>query len=109
MLKIVPTSMKNQRPTSDWRSCSRARRALAGRKRRTDSSCCPKVLASRMPLTDSVSSVMAETSASDFCVSVAGRAADLADPVGQVQEEGQDDERDGRQPPVEQDHGRAGW
>ncbi len=70
MLKIVPTIMKNQRPTMRWRSCSGARRALATRKRRTDSSCCPNVLASRMPLTMSVSSVMAETSASDFWVSV---------------------------------------
>ena len=68
--KMVPTSMKNQRPTRDWRSCRPARRALATRKRRTDSACCPNVLASRMPLTESVSSVMAETSASDACVSV---------------------------------------
>ena len=68
-LKIVPTIMKNQRPTSVCRICSGARWALAVRKRRTDSVCCPKVLDSSMPLTVRVSSVMAETSCIDFWVS----------------------------------------
>ena len=62
----------HEEPAADHasaRSWQRASLAFAARKRRTDSSCCPNVLASRMPLTDSVSSVMAETSASDFWVS----------------------------------------
>ena len=69
MLKIVPTTMKNQRPTSEPRNWRAASLAFARRKRRIDSSCWPNVLARRMPLTDSVSSVIAETSARDFWVS----------------------------------------
>ena len=70
MLKIVPTIMKNQRPTMLWRICSAASLALADRKRSTEAVCWPKVLESRMPLTLSVSWVMAVTSAIVSWVSV---------------------------------------
>ena len=43
-----------------------------------------------MPLTLTVSSVMAETSAMLFCVSPLMPPTDLAHPVGEPQEEGQD-------------------
>ena len=55
MEKIVPMIMKNQRPTSELRSWSAASPRLAPRNRRTDSSCWPNVLASRMPLTPTAS------------------------------------------------------
>ena len=70
MLKIVPMIMKNQRPTIAWRICSAARRAFRPRKRSVAAACWPNVFVRRTPLTLSVSSVAAERSASDFCVSV---------------------------------------
>ena len=89
MLKIEPTIMKNQRPTMLWRSWSTASLALAAGSGRSLALCRPKVLVSRMPLTLSVSSVIADMSARLFWVSVLIAAADLADAVGQVQEERQ--------------------
>ena len=69
MLKTVPTIMKNQRPTMLWRMASTASLALAALKRSIEARCWPNVLESRMPLTLSVSWVMAETSAMLFWVS----------------------------------------
>ena len=59
-------------------------------------SCWPNVLASRIPLTLSVSSVSADISASDFWVSRADLAPDLADPEREVHEERQQPEREQR-------------
>ena len=70
MLKIVPMIMKNQRPTMAWRIWSTARRRLRSRNRTIEVCCWPNVLDRRMPLTLSVSSVVADRSASDFWVSV---------------------------------------
>ena len=60
---------KNQRPTIAWRIWSRASSRLRARNRATERSWAPKVLPSRMPETDSVSSVTALISASRFWVS----------------------------------------
>ena len=70
MEKTVPMIAKNQRPTIAWRICSSASARLSDLKRATDRSCAPNVLPSRIPETDSVSSVTALISASRFCVSV---------------------------------------
>ncbi len=67
--KTVPTIMKNQRPTIAWRIWSTARRRLRPTNRFTAAPCWPNVLDSRIPDTESVSSVTAESSASDRCVS----------------------------------------
>ena len=69
MLKTVPTIMKNQRPTMAWRICNVARRLFNRMNRETAAACWPNVLDSSIPETESVSSVTAESSASDFCVS----------------------------------------
>ena len=87
MLKIVPMIMKNQRPTIAWRIWSAASRRLRSRNRTIEAACWPNVLVSRIPLTLSVSSVAADISASDFWVSLLDRPPDLADAVGQIQEE----------------------
>jgi hypothetical protein len=68
--KIVPMIMKNQRPTIAWRTCSLASSLLSLAKRATACRCWPNVLVRSMPLTLSVSSVVAVISASAFCVSV---------------------------------------
>ena len=70
MLKTVPTIMKNHRPTMLWRSCRMPRRTLTLRKRSVAACCWPKVLVRSMPLTLSVSSLMADMSASASCTSV---------------------------------------
>ena len=67
--KIVPMIMKNQRPTIAWRICRRASSRLSSRNRDTDRSWAANVLPSRIPDTDSVSSVTAVISASRFWVS----------------------------------------
>ena len=67
--KIVPMIAKNQRPTIAWRICSLASERLSARNRSTDRSCAPNVLPSRIPDTESVSSVTALISARRFCVS----------------------------------------
>ena len=68
--KTVPTIMKNQRPTIAWRIWRTASRRLSPTKRFTAAPCWPNVLDRRMHETDSVSSVTAESSASDFWVSL---------------------------------------
>ncbi len=68
--KIVPMIMKNQRPTIAWRIWSRASSRLRPMNRSIERSCAPNVLPSRMPDTDSVSSVTALISASRCWVSV---------------------------------------
>ena len=68
--KIVPMIMKNHRPTIAWRIWSLARARLRAWNRSIDRSWAPKVLPSRIPLTDRVSSVTALISASRCCVSV---------------------------------------
>ncbi len=70
MEKIVPMIMKNQRPTMAWRICRAASLALRPRKRLIELACWPNVLLRSMPLTLRVSSVRADISASDICVSV---------------------------------------
>ena len=71
MQKTVPTIMKNQRPTIAWRIWSAGEVACwRPGTARSRCACWPNVLDSRMPLTLSVSSVMALMSASDFWVSV---------------------------------------
>ena len=60
--------LKNQRPTIDWRICSSAERCARLRKRSTAPSCWPNVLVSSMPLTLTVSSVIAVMSARRACV-----------------------------------------
>ena len=69
MLKTVPTIMKNQRPTMLWRIC-RTRQPRVDLAEAVDvAACCwPNVLVSSMPLTLSVSSVMADMSARLSCV-----------------------------------------
>ena len=67
--KIVPMMAKNQRPTIAWRICSFASARLSALNFATDRSCAPNVLPSRIPETDSVSSVTALISARRFCVS----------------------------------------
>ena len=88
MLKIVPMIMKNQRPTIAWRIWSAARR-VEPRNASIDVACWPNVFDSRMPLTLSVSSVMARHLGQRLLGLGADLAADLADAVGQVQEERQ--------------------
>ena len=68
--KTVPMIMKNQPPTIAWRIWSLARARLSSRKRRIDVPAAPNVLPSRIPETDSVSSVTALISASRCCVSL---------------------------------------
>ena len=68
--KTVPMIMKNQRPTIAWRIWSWASARLSARNRSIDRSCAPKVLPSRIPETDSVSSVTALISASRCWVSL---------------------------------------
>ena len=67
--KIVPMIAKNQRPTIACRICSFASERFSARNRTTDRSCAPNVLPSRIPETESVSSVTALISARRFCVS----------------------------------------
>ncbi len=67
--KIVPMMAKNHRPTIAWRIWSFASDRLSVVKRATDRSCAPNVLPSRIPDTESVSSVTAVISARRFCVS----------------------------------------
>ncbi len=66
--KNVCTSAKNERPTICWRTCSAASRRFSSRYRSTASRCRSKTFASSTPETDNVSSVMADSSASDSCV-----------------------------------------
>ena len=68
--KTVPMIMKNHRPTIAWRIWSLARARLSSRKRRIERSWAPNVLPSRIPETDSVSSVTALISASRCWVSL---------------------------------------
>ena len=68
--KIVPMIAKNHRPTIAWRIWSRASSKLSSRNRSMDRSWAPNVLPSRIPDTDSVSSVTALMSARRFWVSV---------------------------------------
>ncbi len=68
--KTVPMTMKNQRPTIACRICSRASSLFKPRNRSTDRSWAANVLPSRIPDTDSVSSVTALISASRSCVSL---------------------------------------
>ena len=68
--KIEPMIMKNQRPTIACRIWSAASRLLISRNLAIELACWPNVFDSRMPDTLSVSSVVAVSSASDFCVSV---------------------------------------
>ncbi len=70
MLKIVPMSMKNQRPTIAWRIWRAASLAFSERNLFSELACCPNVFDNSIPLTLRVSSVSADISASDFCVSV---------------------------------------
>ncbi len=70
MLKIVPITMKNQRPIIAWRTCSRARPRLSSRNRAVAAACWPKVFVSRTPETLSVSCVTEVMSASATWVSV---------------------------------------
>jgi hypothetical protein len=65
----VPMIAKNQRPTIAWRICSRASSRLRPWNRFTARSWAPNVLPSRIPDTDSVSSVSAVRSESRFWVS----------------------------------------
>ena len=67
--KIVPMIMKNHRPTIAWRIWSRASSPLSLRNRPIAAACWPNVFESSMPETDRVSSVTADISARDFCVS----------------------------------------
>ena len=68
--KIVPMIMKNQRPTIAWRIWSRASSLFRSRNRSTERSWAANVLPSRIPDTESVSSVTALISASRSCVSL---------------------------------------
>ena len=61
--------MKNQRPTIAWRTCRPASLRLSPLNRSMAVCCWPNVFDSSIPDTDSVSSVAADISASDFCVS----------------------------------------
>ena len=70
MLKTVPMIMKNHRPTIACRIWSFASFRFRPRKRSIDAACWPNVFERSIPLTESVSSVTALMSASDFCVSV---------------------------------------
>ncbi len=67
--KTVPMSMPNQRPTIAWRIWRTASLRLRTRNRSFETDCWPNVFDRRIPLTLRVSSVTAERSASDFCVS----------------------------------------
>ena len=68
MEKNVPTTAKNDRPIMVWRICRPVRRTFSSRKRAISCRCLPNDFESRMPLTDSVSSVIAVRSASVFWV-----------------------------------------
>ena len=81
--------MKNQRPIICWRIC-RSPGAGDSRAEPLDAaSCWPNVFESRIPETDSDSSVIALISASDCWVRSLTTRRDLADAVGDVDEEGQ--------------------
>ena len=67
--KIVPMIMKNQRPTIAWRTWSTASSRFSLLNRAIAACCWPNVFDRSMPETESVSSVVADISASDFWVS----------------------------------------
>jgi hypothetical protein len=71
MEKNVPTTAKNERPIIVCRICKPVRRVFSPRKRSISWRWRPNAFDSRMPETDSVSSVTAVKSASVFCVLVA--------------------------------------
>ena len=66
--KKIWITAKKDRPIICWRIWSPASRAFSLRNRSISKRCRPNTLDSRIPETDSVSSVMAVTSASVFCV-----------------------------------------
>jgi hypothetical protein len=69
----VPITMKNQRPTIACRICSLDSRRFRPRNFSIALACCPNVFESRIPETESVSSVIALISASDSCVEAESR------------------------------------
>ena len=68
--KNVPTTAKNERPIIVWRICRPVSRSFSPRNRPVSYRCRPNDFARRIPLTLSVSSVMAVRSASVCCVFV---------------------------------------
>ena len=69
--KKVPTTAKNDRPIIVWRICRPVRRSFSSRNRPISWRWRPNDFDSRIPETDSVSSVIAVRSASVCCVLVA--------------------------------------